>query len=114
MLVLAFHEGRVKATLTYRVRTTQSNDRQKEGKLSTHSQIVSSRLAMHATDDVIAEAETDIANSKQAERMSAVRDSEASWEKALPGGRLYEEARSTEFSLKYCMSLIYSRRARFG
>lgn len=56
----------------------------------TYCQVVSYLLAMHATDDVIADVEAEINKFKQPERMSTVRYSKVIWENTQRCGRVYD------------------------
>lgn len=74
-----FVEKQAKAALSYRMSTTESNTIDKEGILTTHWQVFNYVLEAYTTDDVIAEAESDIMNYKQPKNMSAVCYSETLW-----------------------------------
>lgn len=76
-------KDRSKAALAHRVRATKEDEFSQEGRPTTYRQVVNYLFATYATDDVIAEAVTDIQSLKQLEGMSAEPHSEGVWEKAL-------------------------------
>lgn len=60
--------------------------------MTTYHQVVIYLIATYATDEVIVEADAEITYLKQPKRMSAVRNSEVFWKKAVRCDRVYEEA----------------------
>lgn len=59
MAITTYHEDLAKAVLAHRECATESEDPQKGGKLTIFCQVVNYPLATYATQDVIAEAETE-------------------------------------------------------
>lgn len=87
-LLQHFMKDPSKAALTHRMCTTENDDPQKEGNMTTYCQVVNHRLVTYATDEIIAEAEAKITNFEQPDYIFAVGYPEVLWEKALSCGRV--------------------------
>lgn len=83
MTVRTFHEEPSEVARVNHLSATEDEIPQKEGKLTTESQVENYLLATYATGNVIAEAKAEFENIKQSELMSAIRYSEDLLEEAI-------------------------------